>query len=237
LASLLTICGTHDVHRRPLGCRGEPLVRPSLQSLTGSSIPRDCHPRGTASSARPADQLPAEVAGWNHPIRVTTVHPAGSRVSTTGHPAVKVENVADDDSQREVEGGDHRLLLQPDHRGQPPPVDPAAQDRGRRQDLPGRVVLRRRPSPQGLRPGRGRRRRAQPIRGPPPRPEAASSSSTRPHPGHRGRVPVHRRGDGARRRAEPPARPGGAPPGRDWPLGLSSGRCERRPARTRLGGP
>jgi hypothetical protein len=62
---------------------------------------------------------------------------------------VKVENVADDDSQRQVEGGDQRLLLQPDHRGQPPPVDPAAQDRGRRQDLPGRVVQRRHPSAQG----------------------------------------------------------------------------------------
>jgi hypothetical protein len=139
----------------------------------------DCHQGATPPSARSADQPPAEVAGWNHPIRVTTVHPAGSRVSTTVTPAVKVENVADDGIQREVEGGDHRLLLQSDHRGQPPPVEPAAQDRGRHQDLPGRVVQRRRPSAQGLHPGRGRRRRARAVRGPPPRPEAASS----PRPG------------------------------------------------------
>jgi hypothetical protein len=63
----------------------------------------------------------------------------------------------------------HRFPLQLDHRGQRPPVDPAAQDRGRRQGLPGRVVRRLRASPQGLHPGRGRRRRARPIRGPPAR--------------------------------------------------------------------
>src|SRR4029453_16768980 len=71
-------------------------------------------------------------------------------------PAVKVENVADDDSQREVEGGDHRFPLEFDHGGQPPPVDPAAQDRGRRRDLPGRGVPRPRSSPQGLDQGGGR---------------------------------------------------------------------------------
>jgi hypothetical protein len=63
---------------------------------------------------------------------------------------VKVENVADDAIQREVEGGDHRVPFQPDHRGQQPPVDPAAQDRGRRRDLPGRVVQRLPASPPGL---------------------------------------------------------------------------------------
>ena len=138
----------------------------------------------------------------NHPIRVTTVHPAGSRVRTTvTPPAVKVENVADDGSSgRSSAGGDHRLPLQLDHRGQQPPVDPAAQDRGRRRDLPGRLVQRRRPSPQGLDQGRGPRRCARPIRGPPARPEAASSFSTRPHPGRR-----------------------------DWPVALATGRM-RAPA-------
>ena len=53
-------------------------------------------------------------------------------------------------NQREVEGGDHRFPLHPDHRGQRLPVDPAAQDRGGRQDLLGRVVQRLRPSSQGL---------------------------------------------------------------------------------------
>jgi hypothetical protein len=149
---------------------------------------------------------------------------------------VKVENVADDDSQREVEGGDHRFVLEFDHRGQPPPVDPAAQDRGRRQDLPGRVVQRLRASPQGLDQGRGPRRRARPIRGPPARPEAASSSWPRPQPGHRDRVPVHRRRDDARRRAEPP-QAGWSAAGPRLASWLATGGCERRPARTRLGGP
>jgi hypothetical protein len=42
--------------------------------------------------------------------------------------------------------------------------------------------------------------------------------------------------DDARRRAEPPARPGGAPPGRDWPVALATGGCEPWPAPTTLGG-
>jgi hypothetical protein len=92
---------------------------------------------------RSAEQPPAGVAVWNHPIRVTTVHLVGSSVSTTVRIGVgEVENVADDGIQREVEGDDHRFLLQLHHRGQRPPVEPAAQDRGRRQDLPGRVVQR-----------------------------------------------------------------------------------------------
>ena len=142
---------------------------------------------------------------------------APGRVQCEHHgdtPAVKVENVADDGIQREVEGGDHRLLLRLDHRGQQPPLDPAARDRGRRQDLSGRVVERLRQSPQGLHTRRGRGRHARPIRGPPPRHRGGQQPSTRPQPGHRDLIPVHRRRrDDARRRAEPPARPGGAPPG------------------------
>lgn len=95
---------------------------------------------------------------------------APSRVQCEHHgdtPAVKVENVADNGNQREVEGGDHRFPLQPDHRGQQPPVEPAAQDRGRRQDLPGRVIQRLRPSSQGLDQVRGSG--GAPIRGPPAR--------------------------------------------------------------------
>ena len=67
-------------------------------------------------------------------------------MNTTVTPAMKAENVADNGIQRKIEGGDHRLLhlLQLYHRGQHPPVEPAARDRGRRQDLPGRVVDRRR---------------------------------------------------------------------------------------------
>jgi hypothetical protein len=167
---------------------------------------------------------------------------AAGRVQGEHHgdtPAVKVENVADDGTQREVEGGDHRLPLQPDHRGQRPPVDPTAQDRGRRRDLPGRVVQRLRPSPQGLHTGRGRGRCARPIRGPPTRPRRRPPA---PRPGRNQDIatlfPVHRRHrDDARRRAEPPARPGGAPSGRDWPVPLATGGCEANPERSRLGGP
>ena len=118
---------------------------------------------------------------------------------------MKVENVADDGIQREVEGGDHRFLLQLYHRGQHPPVEPAAQDRGRRQDLPGRVVERLRASRQGLDEGLGSGGAPDPSEVHPLATEAASSSSTRPQPGHRDLVPVHRRPrDDARRRAEPP---------------------------------
>jgi hypothetical protein len=118
---------------------------------------------------------------------------------------MKVENVADDGIQREVEGGDHRWLLQLCHRGQHPPVEPAAWDRGRRQDLPGRVVERLPASRQRLDEGLGSggapylsevHRLAT---------EAASSSWTRSQPGHRELVRVdRRRRDHARRRAEPP---------------------------------
>jgi hypothetical protein len=115
-----------------------------------------------------ADRPPAEVAVWNHPIRVTTVPPGRVQGEYHGETlAVKVENVADDGIQWEVEGGDHRLLLRLDHGGQSPPVDPAAQDRGRRRDLPGRVVQHLRPSPQGLHTGRGGG--GPDIRGPPAR--------------------------------------------------------------------
>ena len=113
---------------------------------------------------------PVEVAVWESPDQGDDGAPG--RVQGEDHgdtPAVKVENVADDGSQREVEGGDHRFPLRLDHRGQQPPVDPAAQDRGRRQDLPGRLVQRRRPSPQGLDQGRGPRRCTRPSRGPPTR--------------------------------------------------------------------
>jgi hypothetical protein len=156
------------------------------------------------------------VAAWNHPIRVTTAHPG--RVQGKHHgdtPAVKVKNMADESIQREVEGGDHRLPLRLDHRGQPPPVDPAAQDR-RRRDPPGPGVQRLGPSPQGLHPGRAAAARPTDPRStpsPPRRPPA-------PRPGRHQAIaslfPVYRRGrDDARRRAEPPARPGGAPPGHD----------------------
>ena len=118
--------------------------------------------------------------------------------------------MADDGIQREVEGGDHRLLLRLDHRGQQPPVDPAARDRGRRQDLSGRVVERLRQSPQGLHPRRGGGGTPDPSEVHPLATEAASNSSTRPHPARRDLIPVHCRGDGARGRAEPPPRPGGA---------------------------
>ena len=64
-------------------------------------------------------------------------------MNTTVTPAMKAENVADNGIQRKIEGGDRRRLLLY-HRGQHPPVEPAARDRGRRQDLPGRVVDRRR---------------------------------------------------------------------------------------------
>jgi hypothetical protein len=117
---------------------------------------------------------------------------------------MKVENVADDGIQREVEGGDHRFLLQPDHRGQQPPVEPAAQDRGRRQDLPGRVVQR-----LGVTSGSRQRTGAAAARPTRPRsfrsPRGGQQRLDRPQPGHRDLVPVHRcRRDDARRRAEPP---------------------------------
>jgi hypothetical protein len=82
---------------------------------------------------------------------------------------MKVENVADDGIQREVEGGDHRFLLQLYRRGQHRPVEPAAQERGRRQDLPGRVVERLRASRQGLDEGLGSGGAPDPVRGPPTR--------------------------------------------------------------------
>jgi hypothetical protein len=92
---------------------------------------------------RSAEQPPAGVAVWNHAIRVTTVHLAGSSVSTTVTLGVgEVENVADDGIQREVEGDDHRFPPPTPPSRPRSPVEPAAQDRGRRQDLPGRVVQR-----------------------------------------------------------------------------------------------
>lgn len=139
----------------------------------------------TAPSARSADQPQAEVVGWTHPIRVTTLHPVGPGEHHGDTPAVKVENVADNGVSRQIEGGDHRLLLRLDYRGQWPPVDPAAQDRGRRQDLPDRTVsssacLRHLRASTQDGDGGG----ARPIRGPPVRPRGGqqrqAAAATRP---------------------------------------------------------
>jgi hypothetical protein len=65
-----------------------------------------------------------EVAVWESPDQGDDGAPG--RVQGEDHgdtPAVKGENVADDGSQWEVEGGDHRVPFQLDHRGQPPPFD------------------------------------------------------------------------------------------------------------------
>jgi hypothetical protein len=160
---------------------------------------------------------------------------AAGRVQGEHHgdsPAVKVENVADNGRQREVEGGDHRLLLRLDHRGQQPPVEPGGPG-PRPPPRPG-GPCRPAPAPvtQGLGQGRGPRRRARPIRGPPLATEAATSSSTRPQPGHCDLVLVHRRGDDAR---AAPSRRQGRVEGRQaatgqsrWPLADAN---PRRPDR------
>jgi hypothetical protein len=182
-----------------------------------------------------ADRPPAEVAVWNHPIRVTTVPPG--RVQGEYHgdtPAVKVENVADDGIQWEVEGGDHRLLLRLDHGGQSPPVTRwprTAAAAGTWWAVSSSTSARHRRASTQDGAAAGPTSEVHPLAN-----EAASRPLDQPPPGHRYRVPVHRRRDDARRRAEPP-RPGGAPPGRDWPVALATGGCEASLARTRLGGP
>jgi hypothetical protein len=73
LAQLRSVVGSSQLSSLP--------SRTGWWTATGTAIQS-----ATAPSARSADQPPAEVAGWNHPIRVTTVPPAGSRVTTTVTP-------------------------------------------------------------------------------------------------------------------------------------------------------
>jgi hypothetical protein len=53
-----------------------------IAAATGIGLLRAQQRRNPRSAEQPA----AEVAVWNHPIRVTTVHLAGSSVSTTPPP-------------------------------------------------------------------------------------------------------------------------------------------------------
>jgi hypothetical protein len=79
----------------------------------------------------------------------------------------------------------------------------------------------RRAGRSGSGPGRRCRARRGPLRG--PRTGAAQG--------------VHPTGPASPGPTGLTSRPGGAPPGRDWPVVLATGGCERRPAPTTLGGP
>jgi hypothetical protein len=166
---------------------------------------------------------------------------APGRVQCEHHgdtPAVKVENMADDGIQREVEGGDHRLLLRLDHRGQQPPLDPApgtaAAARTCRAVSSSAYASHRRACTQDG----GGGGTPDPSEVHPLATEAASS----PRPGRNQDIATSFLSIAvvATTLAAAPSRPHGRVARRranDWPVGLSSGRCEPRPARTRLGGP
>ena len=156
------------------------------------------------------------------------MHPAGSRVRTTVTPGGGRERTSTTLSSGRSRAATTVSL----------PARPSRPAAARR---PGGPVIR---AARTCRPGRP----APPpvTAGPPPRTGAArldpsvvhplaaeaSSVSTRPHPGHRGRVPVDRRvaGDAPRRRA-PGRRQGGRRAAR--PVALATGGCAASPARTR----
>jgi hypothetical protein len=181
---------------------------PSLPSRTGWwPATRDAIQGATAPSARSADQQPTEAAVWNHPIRVTTVQPAGSRVSTTVTPG--------------GEGRERGRRRYPARgRGRrpppPPPARPSRSAAARRPDGPGPrpppgPAGPCRPAPPPVTPGPPHRTGAGAVRPTHPRsthspPEAATSSSTRPQPGHRDLISCP---SPSSRRRSPPRRAAG----------------------------
>jgi hypothetical protein len=154
-----------------------------------------------------ADRPPAEVAVWNHPIRVTTVPPG--RVQGEYHGETPGGEGRERGRRRYPVGGRGRrppLALRLDHGGQSPPVTRwprTAAAVGTWWAVSSSTSARHRRASTEDGGGGG----PDPSEVHPLANEAASRPLDQPPPGHRYRVPVHRRRDDARRRAEPP-RPG-----------------------------